>query len=367
MSQKIRRFMALIGPYPYNPYLIFLFFFGLMISRFMPIAFYVPAGLERHRATAVLLFFSLVPALYFCLAGWLLEKYRFWSSKSLVLYILEVAIVQLFIFVYFPLVTQKIKNDYNYDFISPATKSFALFFFALFLFLFALAVIHRAERSVNRRLEKAKELVDQLKIDREELISADEQVREQTSRFLHDRVQSDLMVVGLKLKTVLGKSSHEVDEVLEAALSRLEKTRTSDLRDLVQILAPNFEAGGIKQALEVLSVQYQSSMKIIIEINSKFEQLASKELLGAFRIIEQSLLNALVHGPATQVLVSLKTNESGVSELIVSDNGPGISMNEISAGTGTAIIDSWVGILNGKKTVDTVPGHGYRLVINFPA
>jgi len=29
------------------------------------------------------------------------------------------------------------------------------------------------------------------------------------------------------------------------------------------------------------------------------------------------------------------------------------------------VIDSWVGILEGKKTVDTVPGHGYRLVVNF--
>ena len=333
----------------------------------MPIAFYVPSGPERHRATAVLLLFSLVPALYFSFAGWLLQKYRFWSAKSLVLYILEITIVQSFVFIYFPIVTQIIKRNYNFDFVAPATKSFALFAFTIVLFLFALALIHRAERGVNWRLEKAKELVDQLKKDREELISADEQVREQTSRFLHDRVQSDLMVVGLKLKTVLGKSNEEVDKVLEAVLSRLEKTRTSDLRDLVQILAPNFEAGGIRQALEVLATQYQGSMKIFIEVDSKSEDLDSKELLGAFRIIEQSLLNALMHGPATQVLVSLSTNESGISELIISDNGPGMDISKISAGTGTAIIDSWIGILNGEKTVDTVPGHGYRLVINFPA
>ena len=367
MSQRIKKLLALVGPYPYNPYLIFLFFAGLMIARFMPVAFYVPAGPERHRATAVLLLFTFLPALFFSLASWLIQKYRFWSSKSLLLYILEVAIVQSFIFIYFPIVTKIIKKNYNYDFVAPATKSIALFVFALVLFLFALALIHRAERSVNWRLEKAKELVELLKRDRVELISADEQVREQTSRFLHDRVQSDLMVVGLKLKSVLGKSNDEVDEVLEASLSTLEKTRTSDLRDLVLILAPNFEAGGIKQALEVLATQYQASMKIFIEVDSKSEDLAPKELLGAFRIIEQSLLNALMHGPATQVLVSLSTNESGISELVISDNGPGMDMSKISAGTGTAIIDSWIGILNGKKTVDTVPGHGYRLVINFPA
>jgi signal transduction histidine kinase len=72
-----------------------------------------------------------------------------------------------------------------------------------------------------------------------------------------------------------------------------------------------------------------------------------------------------MHGPATQVHISLKTIESGISELTVSDNGPGINLSDVTAGTGTAIIDSWVGILNGKKTVDTVPGHGYRLVVKF--
>jgi signal transduction histidine kinase len=242
-----------------------------------------------------------------------------------------------------------------------------MFVFGVILFLFSLALIHRAERSILHRLEKAKELVEQLKSDREDLIKADEEIREQTSRFLHDRVQSDLMVVGIKLRSIAGKSTDEVNEVIEASIARLEGTRTHDLRNLVQILAPNFEAGGIKQALNVLAVQYQESMKIFTEVDEKSESLTPKELLGVFRIVEQSLINALMHGPATKVLISLKTNESGTYELTVSDNGPGINLTDVTAGTGTAIVDSWVGILEGKKTVNTVPGHGYRLVVNFPA
>jgi len=51
---------------------------------------------------------------------------------------------------------------------------------------------------------------------------------------------------------------------------------------------------------------------------------------------------------------------------MISDDGPGADLDLVSSGVGTAVIDSWVSILKGKKTVDTVPGHGYRLVINFP-
>jgi signal transduction histidine kinase len=51
---------------------------------------------------------------------------------------------------------------------------------------------------------------------------------------------------------------------------------------------------------------------------------------------------------------------------LVSDDGPGTDLDFVDSGVGTAVIDSWVGILNGKKTVDTVPGHGYRLQVAFP-
>jgi signal transduction histidine kinase len=367
MFQKIRKYLALIGPYPYNPYLIFLLFLAIMVSRFMPIAYEVPAGPERHAATALLAVLSLIPTIFFAGMAWLYSKFRFWSDKSLVLYIAEVALAGSFIFFYFPLIKPLLHDKYGYEFRTPATASLTMFISSVIMFLLALALIHRAERSILKRLETAKELVEQLKLNREELIGADEQVREQTSRFLHDRVQSDLMVVGMKLRSIAGKSTDEVNEVIEASITRLEGTRTHDLRNLVQILAPNFEAGGIKQALSILALQYQDSMQVFTEIDDKSESLSSKELLGAFRIVEQSLINALMHGPATQVLISLKTNESGTSELTVSDNGPGMDLSDVTAGTGTAIIDSWVGILEGKKTVDTVPGHGYRLVVNFPA
>ena len=64
--------------------------------------------------------------------------------------------------------------------------------------------------------------------------------------------------------------------------------------------------------------------------------------------------------------MSVSTDSAGVTEIIVSDDGPGILADEITAGVGTAIIDSWVGILSGSKEIDSVPGHGYQLRVTFP-
>jgi len=227
--------------------------------------------------------------------------------------------------------------------------------------------MHKSERVIIERLEKADDLVEQLKVDREELVNLDEAIRRQTSTFLHDRVQSDLMVVGMKLKSIQGTASDEVNEVIDRAIARLENTRSADLKNIIQVLSPNFEAGGLKSSIESLIKQYESNMAVLIQIDESSEQLDSLSLLGTYRIIEQGLLNAFVHGPAKSVLVSVSTDSVGKTQVLISDDGPGTDLEFVDSGVGTAVIDSWVGILNGKKTVDTVPGHGYRLVVNFPA
>jgi signal transduction histidine kinase len=226
--------------------------------------------------------------------------------------------------------------------------------------------MHRAERKISDRLDLANKLVSKLKTEREELVHSDEDLRRQTSQFLHDRVQSDLMVVGMKLKSISGQASPEINEVIEKAIHRLEKTRASDLRNLIQILTPNLDAGSLQSALDLLLEQYRSNMDVSVQIDPSVEELDSESLLGIFRILEQSMLNALVHGPAKQVQISVTTESKGDTKIVISDDGPGVLVNEISAGVGTAIIDSWVGILNGKKEVDSALGHGYQLQVIFP-
>jgi two-component system sensor histidine kinase ComP len=260
-----------------------------------------------------------------------------------------------------------LESRYGYDFQTLSTINLRVFLGSLIFVLLALALMHQAERKITERLNKADELVEHLKADREELINLDEAIRRQTSSFLHDRVQSDLMVVGIKLKSIQGTSSIEINNVIDEAISHLENTRSADLKNIIQVLSPNFEASGLKGSFESLIKQYETNMAVTIQVDSASEELGSNYLLGAYRIVEQGLLNSLIHGPAKKALVSITTDAAGRSEIVVSDDGPGADLDSVSSGVGTAIIDSWVGILNGKKTVDTVPGHGYRLVVNFPA
>jgi signal transduction histidine kinase len=363
---RVTRLLRLIGPYPFSPYLIFLFFFALFFSRFIPVIVDQPRGIARWVAAIVVLMISLIPSSLFAIYAFLIQKYRRWSSQSLTAYICEVALGQSIMFICTPPIRMILLNVYNADFEVPATFAPGPFVGTLLIVLLSLGLMHRVERTIAIRLLNASELVAKLEIDRAELIKADEAIREQTSQFLHNRVQSDLMVIGIKLRKVSGQSSRAVNEVIDSAIRQLENTRTSDLRNLIQILTPNFDAGSLQSAIDSLLEQYRTTMEVVVEISGKTEALESEKLLGIFRIVEQALINSLVHGPAKKVLVSARTNEAGRTELHVSDDGPGVEQSVTSTGVGTAVIDSWTNILKGKKEIVSMPGRGYRLVIMFP-
>ena len=361
-----RKVLAFIGPYPYNPYLIFLFFWSLVLSRLLPLVTDQPTGTARWSAAGVVFLLSFIPPSLFAIAAYMAQKARNWRTPSLPRYIIEVAIGQSLSFIYAPFLHSTLESRYGYDFQTISTINLRAFLTALIFVLLALSLMHQAERKITDRLKKANELVEHLKADREELINLDEEIRRQTSSFLHDRVQSDLMVVGIRLKSIQGTASIEINDVIDKAISHLENTRSADLKNIIQVLSPNFEASGLKGSFETLIKQYESNMAVTIQVDSASEELDSHYLLGAYRIVEQGLLNSLMHGPAKKALVSISTDATGRSEIMISDDGPGADLDLVSSGVGTAVIDSWVSILKGKKTVDTVPGYGYRLQVSLP-
>lgn len=362
---ELRKLVKLIGPYPYNPYLIFLFSFALYFSRFIPVVSYLPAGYERFRAGGIIIVASAIPGTIFSIGAILLRKFRSWSSENAFFYILEVAFFHFLNLLYLHFISTDLMAYLGHSREALFELSPSVFVFSLILVLVAVALMHQAERKIRDRLDLATKLVGKLEIERENLIHSDESLRHHTSQFLHDRVQSDLMVVGVKLKSISGQSSTEVNDVIERAILRLENTRSSDLRNLIQILTPNLEAGTLSSAIDVLLEQYRNTMQVSLDVDVATEALETDTKLGVFRIVEQSILNSLVHGPANRVQISVRADDGRLAEIVIADDGPGIATENSSPGVGTAIIDSWVSILCGVKEVNSAPGHGYRLHIRF--
>jgi signal transduction histidine kinase len=74
----------------------------------------------------------------------------------------------------------------------------------------------------------------------------------------------------------------------------------------------------------------------------------------------------LLHGKPSRVQLEATTDNEGTTVLTIADDGAGTSLEKITAGVGSAIIDSWVAILMGVKEIDTMPDHGFRIQVTFP-
>jgi len=336
-----------------------------MFSRFSPIILEESHRLARIQAMFFILFVSMVPALVFAALAYIYGKNRFWSGTSLVVYILEIVFAQLFLLFYLHLLGPILKKRFDYEFSRPLTFEIAPFIVTLIFALFALYVMHRAERSIIERLDAANILVAKLRVDRQDLVNLDEEIRRKSAQFLHDRLQSDLFLAGMKLKSIVGTSTKEGNEIIEKVITRLENSRGKDLKNLIEVLSPNFESVGLEGSLEALIQQYESDLKISLQIDEASENLSAQQLLGVYRVIEQALLNAMVHGPVKKVEIAISVSSTGTVEVSISDDGPGAEIGNLKPGVGSAIIDSWVGILDGKKIIDTAPGRGYRVQISF--
>ena len=363
---EISRLLKFIGPHPYNPLLIFSFFSACFFSRFIPLIVYQPQGLPRYVATLVVLALAIIPSSILALIAFLFQNFRKWSSNNLLFYFCEVSVGEFFLLIFAPFVSEFLRKNFDFEYEAPLTLTPGLYFGTFLMILLCLGLLNKAELSVIRRLEAADNLAIQLQRDREELIFSDEELRQQTSRFLHDRVQSDLMVVSMKLKGVQSQIPSEVRSVLDKSIARLESIRSTDLRNLIQILTPNFDLSGLQQALNLLKEQYKNSIHIDLKLSIDELKLSEKQSLGIFRIAEQSLLNSLVHGPAQNVQLALTNSSARFVTLTISDDGPGVNPEEVTPGVGSAIIDSWVNILSANKKIESTRENGYKLTIEIP-
>lgn len=366
-SHSLKRLGRTFGPFPYNPLLIFAFFSIFYFARFIQVIVDQTPGISRLATVLIMLVVAAIPSASFALATFLFQRYRRWSSESLFFYLIEVGASQSLLFLFAPIVRKFLMRRYGFEFKTALPLTLELFIGALVIILICLSLLHRAETSIYRRLETADSLVLQLQKDRENLILSDEELRQQVSDFLHNRVQADLMVVAMDLKTIKTEPASDSDAVLSEAIARLEKTRSMDLRNLVQVLSPNFSGAGLVEALENLKHQYGAVTHTQISVADAVEALTETQKLGVFRIAEQSLLNSLVHGPAQNVSISVRKADRCQFQLCITDDGPGVNLEMIKPGVGSIVIDSWVAILKGNKEISTSPENGYILKVIFPA
>jgi signal transduction histidine kinase len=92
--------------------------------------------------------------------------------------------------------------------------------------------------------------------------------------------------------------------------------------------------------------------------------LDDKLKMTVFRIVQEQLNNIQKHAEARHVLISVK-QPGDVLSLSIVDDGKGFDVKQKREGIGLTNIINRAEIFNGLVEIDTAPGKGCKLLVNF--
>lgn len=213
-----------------------------------------------------------------------------------------------------------------------------------------------ADSRLLRQIRQTDAALDLVRTQRSVVLEAEERARQSIATILHDRVQAGLVASTLQLKQLANSLKGEEAARLESVIADLEAIRTQDVRSASRQLSPDLRNVTLTQALKVLASNYEPAMLTTIDVGAVEAEAHRRPpgdplSLGAYRIVEQALLNAAIHGGATQVSVAAHHDGDDLV-LSIHDDGRGVGQAPVTPGAGFAIIDAWAAAISGTWAVD---------------
>lgn len=239
---------------------------------------------------------------------------------------------------------------------------FAIIRAAVGLFIIQ-AIIGTLQERLQRQVDATREAYDVVEAQAEALLRADEEVRRSVATLLHDRVQGGLLAACLRLQTIADARPESRGEV-DAIIHELEELRALDVRRAVRTLSPNLRDIDLESAVRELVEPYSPPIDITVSIPRDAISEATTRL-AAYRIIEQGVLNAIAHGQASRIEVSVTCLPQHV-QVSVRDDGHGLDDGHV-AGFGTTLIDTWCRALGGSWQLRPAPKGGAELIARLPS
>lgn len=364
MREKYLKLKDFIGPYDYRLGFIYLTILVFNLSNLRSYTFEYEYGPARIKFffTGLAIYVIMGIPLYLVLK----LSQTLWGArrKSLRIYLFELLLASL-ITIFAQIAGQ--------EFLLPLVNTVDFLQSGVFIgefvtrYVFALvfvAITHNRLKVLSQKLDLASALNDDLKRRYVTLIETDEEIRSHAAQLLHDRIQSKLMLAGARLTRVAGVLTEEGRLGIQPVIQELEGIRSIDVREVSQLLSPNLAGEGLIGSCENLCREYESEITFTIDITENVEAIDEELKLGIYRIVEQGVINAIKHGPAKQVAITVSESAQGSLYVEIKDNGPGSIDN--SSGKGTVIIDSWVSKLGGRKEIESIPSKGFTLRVLIP-
>jgi signal transduction histidine kinase len=215
-----------------------------------------------------------------------------------------------------------------------------------------------------------------LREEHERLLVAEEEVRKNLARDLHDGPAQDLAAISMGLEVTrrlldldLARARRELDgaETLARRATRQIRTLQFELRPLA------LETRGVRAALEtyIQQLNQNRATQYTLEAEGCKGRLPTPVEQATFSIVQEALGNTRKHGQATQVAVQMREAADHWT-IQVSDNGQGFDVNSVLKGyenrgsLGLLNMRERAATIGGALTIHSAPGQGTRVTLHIP-
>ncbi|WP_100332380.1 sensor histidine kinase [Bacillus xiapuensis] len=210
-----------------------------------------------------------------------------------------------------------------------------------------------------------------------QIMEAQEEERKRLSREIHDG-PAQMMANVLLRSDLIEKlyKERQVEDAFEEIRSLKEMVRSAlyEVRRIIYDLRPMAldDLGlvpTLKKYLATVEEYVQSlnkSTKITFANIGEEKRLSSKLEVALFRLIQESVQNALKHAEATAITVKLEINKHNVLA-VIKDNGKGFNVKEKKTGSfGIMGMKERLELLEGDMSIHSKPGDGTLVMITVP-
>ena len=240
---------------------------------------------------------------------------------------------------------------------------------ALFLIYKQRVKTQKTVRAQEQKLyEKETERLQQEKKLKETqaLIKGQDKERDRIAQELHDGIGGQLASINLNLTHINLK---EKNSQLTATSQALKQT-FKELRALSHDLSYNYHQDKtFTDLLAELQQKYQKyntlQLNISIFPEGSLQQFQGYTKHNLYRVLQELLANVVKHAQTKNAELTFNTHAETLI-VILEDQGKGFNASKKQAGIGLKNIKQRVASINGKLTIDSIPGKGTSVIIEVP-
>jgi two-component system sensor histidine kinase UhpB len=201
---------------------------------------------------------------------------------------------------------------------------------------------------------------------------ADDRIKRELARELHDQVVQDLTAMLIDLENFKRGPFDSQATVLQVdSVQGGLRTMLGRLRGMLYGLrGEDAWEHDLAESLRIFAVQYtqRTGARVLVRVARDWPEAVRRTTAQHLqRIVQEAVHNAWQHGGASSVRVTLRLIDNGFARVTVQDDGRGItSENGVKPGMGMLGMRERAMLLGGTLSVESARGRGTTIRVIFP-